>query len=181
MTEGTGERFRIAVFASLNCLCAVIDPVIDESCNASTLRDGGALTLVPGAGILKGEVDPFDGGGVRGLGATREIPSVDVCEVSCMLYQRDRGLDDRETVVGDDPLGVLQYICQELPNRDVEGGNVGRVAGGGAGGGKGVGENIAVFEVCAVGEGFASVSVRRDPGDVERVRRCPADVVDEMI
>ena len=87
-----------------------------------------------------------------------------------LLYERDRGLNDREIIVGDDPLRVLQYVRQELPDRDVEGGNVGRVAGGGAGGGKGVGENIAVFEICAVGEGFAFVRVRRDPGDVERVR-----------
>ena len=72
-----------------------------------------------------------------------------------LLYERDRGLNDREIIVGDDPLRVLQYVRQELPDRDVEGGNVGRVSRGGARGGKGVGENIAVFEICAVGEGFA--------------------------
>ena len=87
-----------------------------------------------------------------------------------LLYERDWGLDDRETIVGDDPLGVLQYVRQELPDRDVEGGNVGWVSRGGARGGEGVGKNVAVFEICAVGEGFAFVRVRRDPGDVERVR-----------
>ena len=87
-----------------------------------------------------------------------------------LLYERDWGLDDRETIVGDDPLGVLQYVRQELPDRDGEGGNVGWVSRGGARGGEGVGKNVAVFEICAVGEGFAFVRVRRDPGDVERVR-----------
>jgi len=78
MTEGAGERFRIAMFAPLNCLFAVIDPVVDEAGYASALRDGGSFALVPGAGVLKGEVDPFDGGGVRRLGATGEVASVDV-------------------------------------------------------------------------------------------------------
>ena len=78
MAEGAGERFRIAVLAPLDCLFTMIDPVVDEACYASALRDGGSFALVPGAGILKGEVDPFDGGGVRGLSAASEVATVDI-------------------------------------------------------------------------------------------------------
>ena len=127
MTKGAGKGFWESVFAPLDSLSSMIHPVINEASDACPLRDGSLFALVPGACILKGEMNPFDRGGV-GLGATSEVSPLNVCAVLCLLHQRGWGLDDGEIVVCDHPLGVLEDICQELTNRDGEGGDVGWVA-----------------------------------------------------
>ena len=136
----------------------MVDPVVDEAGDAHALNDRGFVTLVPGPRVQESEVDPFDGGWVW-LSASGKVAAVQVCLMPRLLYQRDGGVDDGETFVGDNPAGVFQDIQQELTGRDIEGRNVGGVPVGGPGGGDGVCEDVAVFDICAVCEGLAFVSV----------------------
>ena len=146
------------MWGTLDCFGAVIDPVIHQSGNLCTLRKGLVLAVMPGAGVLKREMGPFNGRRVFPRRSGLVSPS-DIARVAGVLDEGSGRVEDREVLMGNDPFRIVANIEEKLASLDVKSGDVAWGASWRGWGGELVSKDITVFVVRARRETLGPVSV----------------------